>query len=86
MPRGKPKPRKGKGMLAWRSRQKTGAIMKPSTFESIKRKAAASGASNPEAVAGRAYWNAAKKKYKQSHHSAADGSFLASRRSKFNTG
>lgn len=37
--RGKPKARKGKGLLAWRSRQKRGAIMKPSTFEKIKEKA-----------------------------------------------
>jgi len=63
MARGKPKPRKGKGMLAWRSRQKRGKIMRPSTFEAIKRKAAAAGATNPEAVAGKAYWRTAKSKY-----------------------
>ncbi len=63
--RGKPRPRRGKGMLAWRSRQKTGAVMKPSTFEAIERKAAASGATNPSAVAGAAYWATAKKKFKE---------------------
>lgn len=53
-------------LLLWRRRQKRGAIMKPSTFESIKRKAAAAGATNPEAVAGKAYWNTAKEKYRAS--------------------
>ncbi len=65
--RGKPKPRKGPGKLAWRSRQKPGAIMKPSTFESIKRSAAASGATNPEDVAGAAYWNTVEAKHRKSH-------------------
>lgn len=65
MPRGKPKPRKGKGFLAWRSRQKPGAIMKPSTFERIKRSARARGADDPEAVAGKAYWMAARAKYRE---------------------
>ena len=63
--RGKPKPRSGKGLLAWRSRQKPGAIMKPSTFEAIKKKAAASGATSPEAVAGAAYWDTAEAKYRK---------------------
>lgn len=63
--RGKPKPRKGKGLLAWRSRQKRGAIMKLSTFEKIKRKATAAGATNPEAVAGAAYWATAKAKFRE---------------------
>lgn len=52
-------------MLTWRRRQKRGAIMKPSTFESIKRRAAAAGASNPEAVAGAAYWRTARAKYRK---------------------
>lgn len=51
------------GLRAWRSHQKRGAIMKPSTFKSIEKSAAAHGASNPKAVAGAAYWKAAKKKY-----------------------
>ena len=63
--KGRPKSRKGKGLLAWRSRQKRGAIMKPSTFKKIKRKAQASGATNPEAVAGKAYWRTAKAKYRE---------------------
>jgi len=36
MARGIPKARRGKSMLAWRSRQKRGAIMRPSTFRKIK--------------------------------------------------
>lgn len=55
-----------KKMLEWRKRQKLGAIMEPSTFEEIKRKAKAGGARNPEAVAGKAYWTTAKAKYKKS--------------------
>jgi hypothetical protein len=39
--------------------------MKPETFEQIKRKAAASGARNPEAVAGAAYWETAKAKFRK---------------------
>lgn len=59
--RGHPKPRKGGGMLAWRSRQKPGAIMKPPTFAKIARsRKARSG----KKVAGAAYWRAAHSKYK----------------------
>jgi len=85
MPRGKPKPRKGKDMLAWRSRQKPGSIMKPSTFEKIKRSAAARGADDPEAVAGAAYWRTVRAKYRKAkkHHSAPNGSFFDTRASKF---
>ena len=54
-----------KKLLAWRKRQKPGAIMKPSTFKTIERKAAARGYSNPEAVAGRAYWTTAKAKFRK---------------------
>ena len=54
-----------KKLLKWRRKQKKGEIMKPSTFEEIKRKAAASGATNPEAVAGKAYWRTAKAKYRK---------------------
>lgn len=54
-----------KALKAWRGRQKRGAIMKPETFEQIKRKAAASGARNPEAVAGAAYWETAKAKFRK---------------------
>ena len=63
--RGRPKARKGKGLLAWRSRQKRGAIMRPSTFKRIKRKAKAKGATNPTKVAGKAYWQTAKAKYRE---------------------
>lgn len=51
------------GLKKWRRGLKKGAIMKPGTFEKIKKKAAAAGANDPEAVAGKAYWGAAKKKY-----------------------
>jgi hypothetical protein len=53
------------GLLKWRKKQKKGRIMKPSTFASIKQKAAASGATNPEKVAGKAYWITAKAKFKE---------------------
>jgi hypothetical protein len=56
--------KESKGLLDWRAKQKEGAIMKPSTFKSIERKAAASGARDPKAVAGAAYWNTAEAKYK----------------------
>jgi hypothetical protein len=52
-----------KKLLKWRKRQKRGAIMKPETFEGIKAKAAAEGATNPEKVAGKAYWDTAKAKF-----------------------
>lgn len=54
-----------KRLLAWRKKQKRGAIMKPSTFKKIEAKARASGATNPEAVAGRAYWNTANLKFRK---------------------
>jgi len=54
-----------KKLLKWRRKQKRGAIMKPSTFAAIEKKAAASGATNPKAVAGRAYWKTAKAKYRK---------------------
>lgn len=56
----------GKALKRWRRRQKRGAIMKPETFEAIRRKAAAAGYTNPEAVAGEAYWTTAKAKYAES--------------------
>jgi hypothetical protein len=55
-------------MLTWRHKQKRGAIMKPKTFSSIERKAESGGMSKDVAqkIAGRAYWNTAKKKYSDS--------------------
>lgn len=50
------------GLLKWREKQKRGAIMKPSTFEHIKETAKGT---NPEAIAGAAYWRTAKSKYKE---------------------
>jgi hypothetical protein len=46
----------------FRKRAKAGAIMKPSTFQRIRRTAIARGARNPDAVAGKAYWAAAKRR------------------------
>lgn len=57
----------GKKVLKWREKQAPGAIMKPSTFSKIEKKAAASGATNPEAVAGSAYWKTAMAKYHKKH-------------------
>ena len=57
--------KESKGLLSWRKRQSRGAIMKPSTFSSIERKAAARGYRNPAAVAGSAYWKTAKSKYRK---------------------
>jgi hypothetical protein len=56
-----------KKMREWRAHQGPGDIMKPSTFETIRRRAAASGARNPEEVAGKAYWGAVKAQFKQRH-------------------
>jgi len=39
--------------------------MKPGTFKQIERKAAAAGATDPEKVAGAAYWKTAKAKYRK---------------------
>ena len=57
------KPKTSAGLRKWRADQPRGAIMKPATFEKIKTRAAASGATNPDAVAGAAYWRTAKAKY-----------------------
>ena len=51
--------------LKWRRKQPPGKIMKPSTFQKIKRAAAASGADDPEKVAGAAYWTTVKAKYRK---------------------
>ena len=47
------------GLKKWRKEQKPGAIMKPSTFKAIEKKAG-------KDVAGAAYWKAAKAQYKAS--------------------
>ena len=69
MARGKPEPRKGVSLPAWRSRQRPGAIMKPSTFEDIKeaaKKKYGVGEKRAAKVAGKAYWTTARKKWRQS--------------------
>jgi hypothetical protein len=55
------------GLKKWREKQKPGAIMKPATFEEIARKAAMkkNKVKDPKAVAGAAYWKAAKASYKK---------------------
>jgi hypothetical protein len=55
-----------KELLAWRRKQKRGAIMKPSTFQNMVEAARRGGARNPEDVAGAAYWATAEAKYKKS--------------------
>ncbi len=57
------------GLLAWRRKQKKGAIMKASTFERIVREKMAEGMSEDRArrVAGAAYWNTAESKYSGLH-------------------
>jgi len=57
--------KESKGLLKWRRGQRPGAIMKPSTFKSIEKKAAQAGATDPEKVAGAAYWRTAKAKYRE---------------------
>lgn len=39
--------------------------MSPATFEGIERSAALRGATDPEAVAGAAYWNTVRRKYRE---------------------
>ncbi len=52
--------------LKYRKKAGRGKIMKPSTFASIEAKAKAEGATNPQAVAGAAYWRTLKAKHKHS--------------------
>jgi len=54
-------------MLAWRKRQRAGRIMRPATFERIKREAMGRygiGEERGEKVAGKAYWRTARAKYR----------------------
>lgn len=79
--RGKPKPRAGSGLADWRSRQKTGAIMKPATFQKIKEKAKARygiGEERAEKVAGAAYWKAARAKHRKSKKSDSTANIIGS--------
>ena len=57
-----------KAMLKWRSKESPGAIMKPETFQKIKRSATKryGSAARGENAAGAAYWGTAKAKYKES--------------------
>jgi hypothetical protein len=51
-------------VLKYRERQRRGAVMRPSTFAAIERRAAAGGAYDPAAVAGAAYWKTLAAKYR----------------------
>lgn len=51
-------------VLDYRERQSRGAIMRPSTFAAIEREAAASGATDPQKVAGAAYWKTLAARYR----------------------
>ena len=55
------------GLRKWRREQKKEAIMKSSTFESIKESEIEKGLSEERATkaAGAAYWAAARKKYRE---------------------
>lgn len=51
-------------VLDFRERKRRGGVMRPSTFAEIEREAAASGARDPRAVAGAAYWKTLAAKYR----------------------
>ena len=68
------------GLRGWREKQRPSAIMRPSTFRSIERSAAAGGAKDPQAVAGAAYWQTAKAKYRDRKKSRMAGHFSKARR------
>lgn len=60
--------KKSLSMLEWRKKQKTGAIMKPSTFEKIVEKAKKEygvGEERAKKIAGKAYWQTVEKKYRE---------------------
>jgi len=50
-------------LRSWRKSQPTGAIMKPSTFASIEKKAG--GGAKGKRIAGAAYWKTAKAKFRK---------------------
>lgn len=55
-----------KKLRTWRKKKKRGAIMKPKTFSKIEKSAAKKyGKKRGAKIAGRAYWNAAKSKFKK---------------------
>ena len=58
-------PKVSKALKTWRSRQSKGAIMKPSTFQKIVRSAVQKGARSPKKVAGFAYWQTARAKFRK---------------------
>ncbi len=57
--------KKSKELLKWRKKQPEGSIMRPSTFKKIEKKAEKSGADDPKAVAGSAYWKTAEAKHRK---------------------
>ncbi len=56
-----------KKILKWRAKQAPGAIMSPEKFQSIKAGARSGGAYDPEAVAGKQYWQEVMSKYAAAH-------------------
>lgn len=60
-------PKTSSGLRKYRRGQPKGAIMRPATFARIKKRAAADPkVTDPEKVAGAAYWRTAGSKYRQS--------------------
>lgn len=61
-------PKIAKKILKWRKKQREGSIMKPATFQKIKRGAKKRykiGEERATKVAGSAYWQTVKAKYKK---------------------
>jgi hypothetical protein len=62
-----------KDLLDWRSKQKRGAIMKPSTFDEIVAENEGKvGKERAKKMAGAAYWNVAEAKYKNRKSTKCD--------------
>lgn len=56
-----------KNLKDWRAKQKKGAIMESSTFDSIvKENEKKHGKETAQKIAGKAYWNTAESKHKKS--------------------
>ena len=61
-------PKIKKEILKWRERQPAGAIMRPETFEKIKKEAKKRyniGEKRASKIAGKAYWTTVKAKYRR---------------------
>ncbi len=60
-----PRQRIPEAVLRWREKQRKGRIMSPSTFRKIELAAKKAGYDDPKAVAGKAYWETLKAKYRR---------------------